>query len=126
MILLTFGWLIIGSAFIFCGWFREGWRHRIPLSVYNAGLVMAVGMDLHALGFALQLSGRIDQILSHGETFATESPIYWLGMAMVFTAKTFFVWIAALGEGRSYSRWFVWSYWFCIAAWAAFTLWWYL
>jgi hypothetical protein len=87
---------------------------------------MAVGMDMHALGFALQLGGRIQQILFDGAAFATESPVYWLGMALVFAGKSFFVWLAALGEGRSYSKPFIWSYWACLAAWSAFCAWWYL
>jgi hypothetical protein len=126
MILMTFGWLTIGSLFILAGWFRQGWRHRYPVSFYNAALVMTVGMDIHALGFALQLTGRIQQILFDGAGFETASPIYWLGMALIFTGKTLFVWLAALGEGRSYSKLFIWSYWAALAAWAAFSAWWYL
>lgn len=125
MILMTFGWLAIGSIFILAGWLRHGWKHRHPPSFYNAGLVMAVGMDLHALGFALQLSGRIQQILVDGRAFETVSPIYWIGMAMILSGKSFFVWLAALGEGRTYSKPFLWSYWASLAAWAVFSIWWY-
>lgn len=126
MILLAFGCLLIASAFIVVGWFRQGWRQRYPVSFYNAGLCMALGMDLAALGFVLTLGGRLQQILVDGMDFATESPVYWLGTAMILAGKTFFVWLAALGEGRSYSKPFIWSYWACLSAWAAFSVWWYL
>lgn len=125
MILLTFGFMLIGSLFILAGWFRQGWRHRYPVSFYNAGLCMAVGMDMHSIGMMMQLSGRIQQIIIDSETFATESPVYWIGMILVIAAKTFFVWLAALGEGRTYSKPFIWSYWACLAAWAVFSFWWY-
>lgn len=126
MILLAFGSLMIASAFIILGWFREGWRQRYPASLYNAGLCMSLGMDLTAGGFVLMLGGRVQQILLNTANLATESPIYWVGVAMLFTGKTFFVWLAALGEGRTYSKKFIWSYWACLAAWAAFSMWWYL
>ena len=126
MILLAFGWLIIGSVFILGGWFRQGWRHRHPPSFYNAGLVMAVGMDLHSLGFALQLGGRIQQILLDGAEFDTASPVYWIGTAGILAGKSFFVWLAALGEGRQYSKPFLFSYLASLAAWAAFSAWWYV
>lgn len=126
MILLTFGWLAIGSMFILAGWFRHGWRHRHPLSFYNAALCMAVGMDLVSIGFAMQISGRVVQILFTDISLAIENPVYWLGMALMLAGKTFFVWIAALGEGRTYSKPFIWSYWLSLAAWGAFSAWWYL
>ena len=126
MILLAFGSLLIASAFIVVGWFRQGWKQRAPRSLYNAGLCMALGMDLTALGFVFMLGGRLQQILLHNAAFGTESPVYWLGVAMILTGKTFFVWLAALGEGRTYSKPFIWSYWACLAAWAAFSGWWYL
>ena len=126
MILLAFGCLVIGSLFILAGWFRQGWKHRSPPSFYNAALVMAIGMDVHALGFALQLGGRIQQILLDGEGFETASPVYWLGVVLILTGKSLFVWLAALGEGRSYSKPFLFSYWACLVAWSAFSFWWYL
>lgn len=126
MILLAFGWLLIGSAFIVIGWFRHGWRHRYPPSFYNAALCMAIGMDLVSAGFMMQLGGRIQQILIGGESFATHSPIYWIGTVFMIIGKSLFVWLAALKEGRAYSKPFLWSYWAFLAAWAAFTAWWYL
>lgn len=126
MILLVFGLLTIASLFIVAGWFREGWRQRVPATVYNAALVMAVGMDLTAIGFAMQLSGRIWQIMVEGASFATDSPFYWIGTVAILAGKTCFVWIAALGEGRSYSRKFWWSYWLSMGAWCGFTILWYL
>lgn len=119
MILLVFGWMLIGSVFILGGWFRQGWRERYPVSIYNAALMMALGMDLHALGFTLQLYGRIEQIMIDGASFYTDDPIYWAGSAMIIAGKTFFVWVASLGSGRSYSKKFIWSYWACITAWGA-------
>lgn len=104
----------------------EAKRQSHNLSRFNAGLIMAVGMDLHALGFMLTFGGRIHEILFLGADFDTTSPFYWFGTVMIFTAKTLFVWLAALGEGRSYSKPFIWSYWAALAAWAAFSTWWYL
>lgn len=126
MILLAFGSLLIASAFIVVGWFRQGWRHRLPVSIYNAGLCMALGMDLTAMGFVLMLGGRVQQILLDRSDFGTESPFYWLGIGMLFAGKTFFVWLAALGEGRSYSKSYLFAYWSALAAWAAFCVWWYV
>lgn len=124
MILLAFGWMLIGSVFIVGGWFRQGWRYRFPATQYNAALVLAVGMDLHALGFAMQLYGRIEQILFDGATFDSDDPIYWLGTLGILAGKTAFVWVAALKKGRDYSRPFVYSYGGCLAAWAVFVAWW--
>lgn len=125
MILLVFGWMLVGSIYITAGWFRAGWRHRLPLSVYNAALMLALGMDLHALGMALTTYGRLEQILRDGASFGTDDPVYWFGAGMVIAGKTFFVWVASLGEGRTYSRKFWWSYWASLAAWMAFSMWWY-
>lgn len=124
MIVLLFGWLVIGSAWVLTGWFLEAVRHSHTLSRFNAPLVLAVAMDLHALGFALQLSGRLEQVLHDGANFDTAAPIYWVGISMLFVAKTLFVWVAALREGRNYSLALIWSYWLALVAWGGFSLWW--
>lgn len=125
MILLVFGWLLIGCAFILVGWVPETGRHASPLSRFNAPFLMAVFMDLHALGFILTFGGRIGQILFDGASFDTESPIYWAGTAMILAAKTGFIWVASLGEGRKWSKPLMFSYFACLLAWAGFTGWWY-
>ncbi|MBX7496749.1 hypothetical protein K3172_12860 [Qipengyuania sp. 6B39] len=126
MILLAFGWLLIGCAFIFAGWLAQAFEQGGERSLFNAGFVMAVCMDLHSLGFMLTFGGRIQQMLFDGATFATVSPVYWFGTGLIFLAKTGFVWLAALGEGRDWSKLFVFSYFFCLLAWAAFVMWWYV
>lgn len=124
MILFAFGCIGIGSLFIFIGFVRQAWLYRVPSNVYNAALCMAIGMDLAALGMILQLGGRIYEIMFEAKDFDTLSPVYWLGVVMLFAGKTFFVWVAAMGEGRKYSKPFIWSYWAFLAAWAAFVIWW--
>mgnify|MGYP003665941152 CR=1 FL=1 len=119
--LLIFGWMLIGSAFIVAGWVRQAWRYRRPVSAYNAALVLSVGLDLLALGMALQLYSRIGQILE-GAQLASNDPLYFIGAALVMAGKTAFVWIAALKDGRRYSAPFWWSYWAAIAAWSLFVL----
>ncbi|MDG6079740.1 hypothetical protein E3U23_11125 [Erythrobacter litoralis] len=117
MILFIFGCMVLGSIFIVAGYTMPGWRRRFPLSIYNAGLAMALGMDLHALGMILQLYGRIEQMVGDGATFATDDPVYFVGSVMIIAGKSLFVWVAALGEGRTYSRPFWWSYWALLAVW---------
>ena len=126
MILLAFGWLLIGCAYIFFGWLSEALKHTKRLSPFNAALVMAVCMNLLALGFILMFGGRIEQMLVDGSEFATESPVYWFGTVLIFFSKSGFVWLAALGEGREWSKPFVFSYLACLLAWAGFVTWWYL
>lgn len=125
MILLFFGLTLIGSAFILGAWWRQGWRNRLPVSIYNAALFLAIGMDLHAAGIVLTHGGRIWQILADGAVFATESWVYGTGAVLILAGKTIFVWIASMGEGETYSRRLWWSYWGAVAAWTAFTWSWY-
>lgn len=126
MILLVFGWMLIASAFILIGWFNEGYKHRFPVTVYNAALMMSVGMDLHALGFMLQLGSRINQILFHGMSFDTDDVVYWVGVGSILIGKTMFVWVSAMGNGKRYSKKIMVSYWALIAAWAGFCYYWFL
>ena len=123
-ILLVFGWLTIGSIFIIGGWFRQGWRKRIPYSFHNAVLVLALALEFHAAGYALQLQGRIREILFDGKNFATDDAGFWIGTLFILTGKTLFVWVAALGPGRTYSKPYVGAYWASLLAWAIFTAWW--
>ncbi|WP_375291811.1 hypothetical protein [Qipengyuania sp.] len=117
MILLLFGWMLIGSAFIGLGWSRSGWRARFPLSIFNAALVMSVGIDLVALGYGFTLFGRIEQILRDGQSFAIQNPFYFLGAVMVIAGKSALVWVAAMGEGRTYRRPFWFAYLAALASW---------
>ena len=125
MILLGFGWLIIASLFVIYGWFRSGWEQRVPATIFNAGLVMAIGMDLTAAGFALMLGPRIVQVLLQTSTLAIDNPVYWIGLSMVMIGKSCFVWIAALGADRDWSRGLVFTYAASLIAWVVFTMWWY-
>lgn len=116
-ILLIFGWMLIGSAFIILGWARPGWRRRYPLSIYNAALMMSLGMDTHAAGWIFTTYGRMEQILRDGASFATDDPLYYAGAALVLIGKSLFVWVAALGEGRTYRRPFWFAYLAVMAGW---------
>ena len=120
MMLLIFGLMLIGSVYILAGWFRQGWRRRFPLSIYNAALAMALGMDLHAIGMMMTLYGRLEQILVDGHSFASDDPIYFIGASLVIAGKSLFVWVASMGEGQTYSRKFWWSYWTLLASWSLF------
>ena len=117
---LIFGWMLIGSAFILLGWGMSFWRHRKPASIWNAAALMAAGMDLHAIGMVMTLYGRLEQILSDGRSFATEDPVYFIGSVLVIAGKSLFVWVAALREGRTYSHTIWWSYVACMALWLLF------
>lgn len=117
-IALIFGWMLIGSLFILIGWGLAAWRHRHPVNIWNAGLLMALGMDLHSIGMIMQLYGRLEQMLVDGASFATDDPIFFGGALLVVSGKSLFVWVAALREGRSFSRRLWCSYWLAMLAWA--------
>ena len=114
---LLFGLMLIGSLFIFLGWLTCAVQERECWSRWNAALVMAIGIDVHAVGFALTLYGRLEQIFVDGRSFATEDPAYYLGAVLIIAGKTAFVWVAALGEGEEYSKTFWWSYVGAMLAW---------
>lgn len=120
MILLVFGWLLIGSAFLCLGWSGQGWQRRRPFNPYNAGLCLAGGLILFASGLSLSLRGRIAQLLSDRADLVISDPSYWVGCTMMLAGETVLVWAASLQEGRRYSRKFWWSYWAAMLAWALF------
>lgn len=116
--LAIFGWMLIGSAFILAGWGLTAWRHRRPLNIWNAGLMMALGMDLHTAGMLMTLYSRIDQMLVDGVSFATDNWLFFAGSVLIIAGKSLFVWVAALREGRTFSRNFWWAYWVAMLLWA--------
>ena len=117
MILLIFGCMVLGSVYILLGYTLPGLRRRYPVSIYNAGLMMAAGLDVHAFGWILTLYGRIEQMVADGSNFATSDPVYFAGTLLVLIGKSLLIWVAALGEGRTYSRLYWWSYWALMALW---------
>lgn len=124
MTLWIFGLMVLGSVFIVGAWGRQAYKHRHPLSHYNAALLLAVGFDLHAVGTAVQTGVRVYDVFS-GLVFGTELPsIYLAGSLLVIAGKSLFVWIAALKEGRDYSRGLWWSYVSLCAAWSGFAATW--
>ena len=124
MIFWIFGMMMIGSAFLIAGFAREGWRNRVPPSVWNAALVMAIGFELHAIGTALQTGVRVIDVIG-GAAFPTSLPIpYFAGSALVVLAKSFFVWLVALQPGRKHSRTLWRSYLLTMAGWTGFVAFW--
>ena len=52
MIFWLFGAVALASTFIIGGWSITAWRHRRPPSVWNSALLLAVAIDVGAVGVA--------------------------------------------------------------------------
>ena len=122
MILLVFGWMLIGCGFVSWGFAGEGWKRRQPFTPYNAGLCLAGGLLLFASGLGLSLRGRLEQLLFDRADLSIDDLTYWIGCAMMLAGETLLVWTSSLGEGRRYSRRFWGLYWSGMIAWAVFVM----
>lgn len=122
MILLIFGWMLIGCGFVSWGWAGAGWKRRKPFSPYNAGLCLAAGLILFTSGLGLSLRGRIEQLLVDRADLSIADPSYWIGCVMMLAGETLLVWTSSLGEGRRYSRRFWWLYCAALLAWTCFVV----
>ena len=122
MILWFFGAYLLSSLFILGSFMKIAWAHRRPFSVFNATLMLAFFLDLHALAFALTSVMRINDIWS-GRALDSESALTLVFLyALLLAAKMGLVWVAALEGGRKYDKRIWWGFWASLVGWTLFCL----
>lgn len=122
MNLWMFGLITLGSFFIVGSWTTQIWKHRKPASIFNAALMMAVALDVHAIGMGMQGSAVISFILQDPGHGRLRTPFFYFGCILIIFAKSLFVWIASLYEGKHYSQKLWWSYITSLVCWTIFCI----
>jgi hypothetical protein len=81
-----------------------------------------VGIELHAIGMTGQTGIRILDMLD-GFLLPTHYPVaFGFFSALVIGGKTCFVWLVAMRDGRSFRRWYWFSYWATLLGWTLIAL----
>jgi len=122
MNLWMFGLITLGSFFIVGSWTNQIWKHRSPPSIFNAALMMAVALDVHAIGMGVQGSAVISFLLEEPGQERLKTPFFYFGCILIIFAKSLFVWIASLYEGKNYSQKLWWSYITSMVCWSIFCI----
>ena len=113
------GAIALSSAFIVAGWARAAWQHREPLSTWNAALMLAIGIDIGAISFAVIMGLRTWQLLTGALPPAFWNPWMMAGLSSLLLSKIILVWVASIERGRRHS-WLWPFYWAIMAAWSLF------
>ena len=113
---------MVGAAWVIGGAAVLTWRHRSALTWWNAALVLALGIELHAVGMTGQTGIRILDLLE-GAVLPTHYPVaFGFFSGLVIVGKTCFVWLVAMRDGRDFRRWYWFSYWAAMLGWTAIAL----
>lgn len=117
MIFWLFGLIFIGAAWVIGGAAALAWKHRGRLTWWNAALVLALGIELHAIGMTGQTGIRLLD-MTEGLLFPTHYPIaFGFFTALLLLGKTCFVWLIAMRDGRTFRRVYWASYWLALLGW---------
>ena len=120
MILWLFGAVALASAFIIGGWSITAWRHRLPPSVWNSALLLAVAIDVGAIGVASLFGLRAADLYNGANIIGSYGEWITASLALILASKITLIWIASI---RSNPRRFtaLWPlYWLALGLWTIF------
>ena len=120
MILWLFGAVALSSAFIIGGWTIAAWQHRHPLSVWNMALMLAIALDIGAVGLTWGGGLRAWDILHNRDIAGSYEDGLAIGLAAGLVSKIVLIWVASVRKGpwRYTALWP--TYWITLGLWSVF------
>ena len=120
MILWLFGAVALSSAFIIGGWTLTIWLHRRPLSVWNTGLLLAIALDLGALGVSSLFGLRVADLVNGANIIGSYGRWITVSLAIMLASKITLIWIASIRRNpqRFTALWP--TYWIVLGLWTAY------
>ena len=96
MILWLFGAVALASAFIIGGWTVTAWHHRRPPSVWNSGLLLAVAIDIGAVGVSSLFGLRVADLYNGADIIGSYGGWVTISLSLMLVSKVTLIWIASI------------------------------